>query len=122
LRFGAKANWLVNNDWLTSLSVSLGASYKDDIYKSQSYYSYATIKPAVNSMENGYFESNYLPAQFYNLQIQDSKGLNFNADIKANLNKKYGEVLNKIKAGIGWSTSGNIGKGEDYADGLYPDG
>jgi hypothetical protein len=122
LRLGATANWLINSNWITSLNLTLNGSYKDDLYKAQEYNSYATIRPAVNSMESGYFESNYLPAQFYSLHIIDSKGLNFNADIKANLNKKYGEVLNKIKAGLGWNMSGNIGKGDSYANDLYPDG
>lgn len=122
LRMGVTANWLINSKWITALNMGISGSYKDDISKSQSYNSFATIKPAVNSMVSGYYESNYLPAQFYNLQIVDSKGLSLNADVKANLNQKFGEVLNKIKVGAGWSISGNIGKGEDYADNLYPDG
>ncbi|MFA5712816.1 MAG: TonB-dependent receptor [Bacteroidales bacterium] len=122
LRFGTGLNWLVNSNWLTNLSLNLSASYKDDYQEVNDYYSYATIKPAVNSMENGYFETNYLPPQFYNLKMVDSKTLSARANLKANLNKKYGEVLNKIKAGIGWNTSGNIGAGEDYQLDLYPDG
>lgn len=122
IRVGASANWLINSNWITALDFSINGSYKDDLYKKQEYNSYATIRPSVNSTETGYFEANYLPAQFYNLKIVDSKGLNLSANLKANLNKKYGNVLNKIKAGLGWNTSGNIGKGEEYADGLYPDG
>ena len=122
IRVGTSANWLLNNNWITALEFSINGSYKDDQFKQQSYNSYATIRPSVNSTETGYFEANYLPAQFYNLKIIDSKGLTLSANLKANLNKKYGNILNKIKAGLGWTTSGNIGKGEEYADGLYPDG
>ena len=122
IRVGASANWLINNNWITALDFSINGSYKDDLFKKQEYNSYATIRPSVNSTETGYFEANYLPAQFYNLKIIDSKGLSLSANLKANLNKKYGNILNKIKAGLGWNTSGNIGKGEEYADGLYPDG
>ena len=122
VRFGASANWLINSAYITNLDFSISGSYKDDLSKSNSYFSYATIKPAINAMDNGYHETNYLPAQFYNVRIEDSKGLNFSANIKYNLNKRYGSILNKVKAGIGWSTSGNIGKGEDYEKNLYPDG
>lgn len=122
LRFGTGVNWLVNSNWLTNLNLNVSASYKDDYNETNRYYSYATLRPAVNQMENGYYETNYLPPQFYNLQMDDSKALSARVNLKANLNKKYGEVLNKIKAGIGWSASGNVGKGEDYEHDLYPDG
>ena len=122
LRFGTTVNWLINSDYITNLEFNLTGSYKDDYEEDNKYYSYATIRPAVNTMESGYFETNYLPAQFYNLRMTDSKSINSTASLKANLNKRYGQVLNKIKAGIGWSTNGNIGKGTDFKDGIYHDG
>lgn len=122
LRFGVKANWLINSNYITSLDFSTSFSYKDDYSESNSYFSSATTIPAVNQTENGYFETNYIPAQFYNLQMIDGKSLNMSAKVKASLNKRYGSVMNRIKAGIGWSSSGNIGDGEDYADKIYPDG
>ncbi|MGE4415362.1 MAG: TonB-dependent receptor [Bacteroidales bacterium] len=122
LRFGVNANWLVNSNYITSLDFGISASYKDDYAEQNDYFSYATTRPAINVMENGYFETNYLPAQFYNLQTIDSKSLNFNANIKATLNKKWGSVTNRMKAGMGWSSNGNVGKGEDYQDDIYPDG
>lgn len=122
VRFGASANWLINSDYITSLDFSLSGSYKDDYSEENLYYSYATIRPSINSTESGYFETNYLPAQFYNLKMTDSKSINVGANLKASLNKRYGNILNKVKAGIGWTSNGNIGKGEDYEKNLYPDG
>ncbi|OFY39471.1 MAG: hypothetical protein A2X18_05100 [Bacteroidetes bacterium GWF2_40_14] len=122
IRVGTSANWLINSNWITTLNLTLNGSYKDENYKKQEYHSFSTTMPSVNSTESGYYEANYLPAQYYDLRIDDSKGLSLGADLKANLNRKYGKVLNKAKAGLGWSTSGNIGKGVYYADDLYPDG
>ena len=122
LLFGASANWLINNKFLTSLDFNINASYTDDIQKENEYYSYATIRPSINAMQNGYYETNYLPAQFFNLKVVDSKGFNFGANIKASLNRQYGPLLNKIKVGIGWRSNGNVGKGEYYEDNIYPDG
>jgi len=122
IRFGASANWLINSNYITNLDFSINASYKDDLNKINEYFSYATIRPAVNATENGYYETNYLPAQFYNLKITDSKGLVFGANLKANLNKRYGTVMNKLKVGLGWSSDGNIGRGIDYDQSIYPDG
>ena len=122
LIFGASANWLINKKYITNLDFSVNASYRDNIQKQNDYFSSATIRPAINSTESGYFETNYLPAQFYNLKIIDSKGLNLGANIKANLNRKYGKVMNKLKFGIGWRSDGNIGKGEYYEQNIYPDG
>lgn len=122
IRLGANANWLINSKLITNLELNLNASYKDDLLRKNEYKSYATITPSVNSTESGYFETNYLPAQGYYLQIIDSKGLSFGFDAKANLNKRYGDVLNKIKAGIGWTSTGNIGEGEKYENNFYPSG
>ncbi|MFA5848605.1 MAG: TonB-dependent receptor [Bacteroidales bacterium] len=122
LRVGASANWLINSNWITSMDFSVNGSYQDEISKSNTYFSYAGIQPASNTTESGYHESNYLPAQFYNLKVIDSKGLNFGAAVKANLNKKYGNISNKIKAGFSWTSSGNIGEGEYYEKNLLPDG
>ncbi|MDD3988938.1 MAG: TonB-dependent receptor [Bacteroidales bacterium] len=122
LLFGASANWLINSKYITSLDFSVNASYTDDIQKENEYYSYATIRPSINATENGYYETNYLPVQFFNLKIVDSKGFNFRANIKASLNRKYGSLLNKFKLGIGWRSDGNVGKGEYYEDNIYPDG
>lgn len=122
LLFGASANWLINSKYITSLDFSVNASYTDDTQKENEYFSYATIRPSINAIDNGYYETNYLPAQFYNLKIVDSKGLNLGANIKASLNRKYGTLLNKIKLGIGWRSDGNIGKGEYYEKNIYPDG
>lgn len=122
LRFGANTNWLINSNYITSLDFSVSASYKDDYSENNSYFSAATIRPAVNTMESGYYETNYIPAQFYNLQTIDSKSLSMNASVKATLNRRYGSVMNRLKAGIGWSSSGNVGDGEDYDKKIYPDG
>lgn len=122
LRFGTNANWLINSNYITSLDFSLSASYKDDYSEQNKYFSYATIRPAVNIMESGYYETNYIPAQFYNLEMKDGKSLSMNAKVKATLNRRYGSIMNRIMAGAGWSSSGNVGDGEDYADKIYPDG
>lgn len=121
LRFGANANWLINNNYITSLDFIMSASYKDDNYKKNEYYSFATIRPSINSTESGYHETNYLPAQFYNLKMIDSKNLDMSANVKATLIRRYGAVMNSIKAGLGWSSSGNVGEGENYAQNIYPD-
>ncbi len=120
--FGANANWLINSKYITALDFNVNASYTDDIQKTYEYFSYATTRPAINVAESGYFETNYIPVQFYNLKIVDSKGLNFSANIKASLNKKIGPIFNRIKLGLGWRSDGNIGQGEYYEDNLSPDG
>lgn len=121
-RTGLSLNWLVNSPIITNLESSLSFSYKDDYQENNAYFSSPAIKPAVNSVESGYYETNYIPAQFYNLKMVDSKGLAVGFNLKANHNRKVGKVHNKIKAGIGYSVDGNVGVGEDYKDKYYPDG
>lgn len=122
LMFGASAKWLINSKYITNLDFNLNASYSDNIQKQNDYFFSATIRPSINSTESGYFETNYLPAQFSNLKIVDSKGLSYGITIKANLNRKFGNIMNKLKFGVGWRSDGNIGKGEYYEQNIYPDG
>lgn len=122
VRFGASAKWLVNASWITNVEFKVTGAYSDQLSQENIYYSSPSIQPSINSVENGYFETNYLPVQFYNLYNNDSKGVDFTAGVKAVWNKKIGKVNNNIKIGFTWSNSGNVGKGIYYDDDLKPNG
>lgn len=122
IRFGSSVNWLINSPIITNLEAKVSASYSDHYNELNDYLSSPTIRSAVNSVESGYFETNYLPPSFYNLKTIDSKGVALSFNLKANHNRRFGNVHNKIKAGVGYKSDGNVGKGEDYEKDLYPDG
>ena len=119
LRFGVSSKWLINTKWITNLEARLNASYNDHMTESRTYNSYPHIVQTINSLVSGYFETNYRPTQFYLNRVTDSKSLNFSADIKAGLHKKIGGVNNNIRYGLSWKTSGNVGKGEIFRQGIF---
>src|SRR3989339_346203 len=69
IRFGASANWLINSAYITNLDFRVSGSYKDDLSKNNTYFSYATIKPAINAMENGYHETNYPQDKYRDIMV-----------------------------------------------------
>lgn len=122
MRGSVSAKWLVNGKWLTNLNFEASGAYSDNTSRINSYHSGSTITGAINTERNGYYETNYLPAQYYILKTTDSKGLDFSASLKATLNKKLGVVNNNIKLGAQWNMSGNVGEGVTYAEGRMPSG
>lgn len=121
-RLGVSVKWLLNKPWITGMDFAVKANYQNDKTQSNNYFSYTTIQPSVNSPVSGYYQTNYIPAQFYNLKVVDSQSLGYGASVKANLTRKYGQILNKVKAGVEWNASGNVGKGEYYVDNILPNG
>lgn len=121
-RFGASGKWLINNKWITSLNAEVSASYTDSYSASSTLTNKANIMPSVNATESGYFATNLQPTSYDNYPIHDSKGLSFNAGIKGTLNKRIYNINNNILAGISWSSTGNVGKGDYFGNDVFTTG
>jgi outer membrane receptor protein involved in Fe transport len=55
-----------------------------------------------------------LPNEYYSDWNVYGKEINVNAKLKANFNKRWGNINNRIIAGVDFKTDGNIGKGKVY--------
>ena len=53
---------------------------------------------------------------YYSDLITDSKELDLAASLKYSLNRNFGAVKSKFKAGAQWKANGNAGQGEYYLD------
>lgn len=64
--------------------------------------------------EDGEYQVNYAPSNYYSEVNYDGKPYNVYAKLKGNINKKIGSLDNNIIVGAEWRTTGNSGKGRTY--------
>ncbi|MBO7584772.1 MAG: TonB-dependent receptor [Bacteroidales bacterium] len=118
-----KLLWLLNNNWVTNISLEGSVYYHDSRSHYHKYNSYAAAQPSVHSEEEGYYMAGALPLTYYSDQIVDSKELDYSVALKYHWLRHFGSVKNNFKAGVHWKADGNVGKGEWYEDpGLAADG
>ena len=113
-RAHANLSWMLNKPWITSLKFEASASFNDNLSKTHKYCSSATTQPAVHSEEEGYFWADILPLSYFSDQVVDSKELDGSASLKYDWTRTFGSVKNRLKAGVQFKTSGNLGEGEYY--------
>lgn len=123
VRFGADVKWLINSSWITSLEGKTSVSYEDGTQKQNDFYSTATVTPGYQALENGYYETGYLPTSYYYLTSDESKPLDIAAGFKATWNRKFGKFNSNMKIGFDWTNSSNQGSGlthvvTDYKTGM----
>lgn len=72
------------------------------------------------SMEEGLYETSYLPTQYLTKLVIDGKPINFKASINAKSNLKHGNFFHALHYGLNYTYSVNKGKGEQYDLNLPP--
>lgn len=116
IRFSTNGNWLLNKSWLTSLEWKGALIYEDNRYEVNNPVTTSTEGVAVNSPVEGYYVANALPMEYQALSYNDSKPFEYNAEVKGNWARSFGETMHKLKVGVAWKGSGNLGEGTYYKD------
>lgn len=124
-------NLLFNKAWITGMELTGSISYADNLYSIRSRKSSSSSTSAIHGTEKGYFvsmtyEENpnaevlIIPAGYwYELMYEDSRPLDYNIHLKANLSKRLGEINSKTKVGATFTSNGNLGRGTYYDDMRY---
>lgn len=131
LRANMELNWLLNKSWLTNLS--LRASYAISDHRTEDYQSAssATTLAYNHSQQEGYFlatpydvnpqapivlgPTGYWHVRSYN----DSRPENWAVRLKGDWTRRFGQVLNRLMAGVEYTGSRNNGRGIYYEDMRY---
>lgn len=116
VRANSELSWMLNKSWITSLKANASVSFQDDLTQVHQYNTYASSQPAVHSENRGYYLADQLPLTYFSDKMTDSKELDFAASLKYSLNRNFGPVKSKFKAGTQWKANGNVGRGEYYLD------
>ena len=145
LRSNIDLQWLLNKPWLTNLQFSASFSYQDRKQESYTHTSSASTQPYLHTMEEGYYMAepfspqssplNYPPSTlhlppstsspeiilgptgyWYVRSYADSKPLSWAAKLKADCNRRFGSVANRISVGAQYNASRNNGRGTYYED------
>jgi outer membrane receptor protein involved in Fe transport len=106
--------WWVQKPWLTNITYNFSGDYtKQRVYEHK-----VTTNSGVTSlptaMVSGEAVGLFLPTIYTSDLTIDGQPYNFFGTIKANINKKFGHVDNKLMAGIDYRSSGNNGEGSIY--------
>jgi hypothetical protein len=132
---GGKLN--IDGGWLKSLEWVLAGKYNDKyswthemLYNATGIYSTAMTDGSIVSNRpglpvyddagheitrfNGMAWATILPNEYYTEWSVYGKEINANAKLKANFNKRWGNINNRIVAGVDFKTDGNLGKGKVY--------
>lgn len=145
IRFNTNGTLSLNKDWLKSLKYTVSASYTDKYTYSQQFlsgkpdfYSTALTEGAIISSIAGtdvYDQDGRkitdIPAAEMDktMKILDNylskyeifgKEINVYAQLKADFNKKWGNINNHLLLGADFKTDGNLGEGKVYDDDTPP--
>lgn len=120
-------DWLLSKKWITNIELSGSVVYSDKLSMEHVNVSFAQDSPAIHGTEEGYFVAQHYednpdaavilrPAGYgYSTMYVDDRPINYSLKLKANWARKFGNINNKIKAGVDWSADGNFGIGK-YSD------
>lgn len=115
--------WLLNKSWITNLKLDASVYFNDNQSHAHTFYSYASEQPAVHAEQEGYFIASKLPYTFFADQIIDSKELDYAASLKYEWDRRFNHLNSRLKTGIQWKGTGNVGEGEYYQNpDLAPNG
>lgn len=114
VRANTSLKWLLNRRAITSLDFDASINYTDNLARTHTYRSSATMSPAVHAAETGYFIAQMLPTTYYTTECVDSRQLDYAAGLKATWMRGWGDVHSNAKLGVSWRADGNVGKGAYY--------
>ena len=122
LRGSLDLRWLLNRPWLTNLQLSATFSYQDRRQETYAHTSSASTQPYIHATEQGYNMAGSGPVvlgptgYWYVLGYNDSKPVSWAAKLKADCNRRFGSVANRLTAGSQYHASRNNGRGTYYGD------
>ena len=135
-RVNASLQWLLNQPWITNLSLSGAFSYSDRRQERYIRTSSASTQPYIHTLEEGYYMAqdlsalNSSPSSFnsiilgptgywYEKSFADSKPLSWTLKLKTDGTRRIRAVTNRLLAGIQYAGSRNEGRGTYYDELRY---
>lgn len=119
LRGHFDVQWLLNQPWLTNLSLGGSLSYSDRRSETNAHTSSASTQPYIHATEEGYFIPTLSPTGYwYTHSYSDSKPLSWALKLKADWAHRFRSVSSRVTAGLQYNGSRNNGRGT-YYDSLH---
>ena len=114
VRLRTSLEWLLNRRWITNLLFEASGSYTDNRSSLYEPVANGSEQPAMHSVEAGYAFADILPASFSRTQYVDSRELDLNVRLRGSWDRAWGGLRSNLKAGLSWTSNGNVGRGEYY--------
>ncbi|WP_447642774.1 MULTISPECIES: TonB-dependent receptor [Chitinophagaceae] len=131
IRGNLSVKWVLNKPWITTLEAKGTFNYNNRTEETSAFKNASSSTAAIHATEQGYhigelYANNpnadivMIPSgNWYEIQYNDSRLINYNTSLKAMPAKKIGTVRNQFVLGGEYSNSGNNGKGTYYQDYQY---
>ncbi|NMB37742.1 MAG: TonB-dependent receptor [Bacteroidales bacterium] len=128
IRGNFSLNWLLNKSWITNIELTGSVVYSDNLTSISENKSSSSSTSSLHGMEEGYFvstpyasdpnaEVTLRPAGYwYEVSYRDNKPIDYNLHLKINWAHNFRGVVNKLKLGAHFTSSGNLGEGLYYED------
>lgn len=131
IRANISGRWLLNKKWLTNIEAGSSVNFNNQSSEISNSRSSSSSVAAIHAMQTGYFvgqtyEQNpdaeillVAPGYFYQISYNDTRAINYSANLKANWSKKVGNFSNNLLLGSEYTSSRNNGRGSYYDDIRY---
>ena len=117
LRASFNVQWLLNKKWITNLQLSGALSIADRKTENYTYTSSASTLPYMHTTEEGYFRADLSPTGYWYVRgYNDSKPATWSLKGKADWNRRFGKIVNRLSIGAQYTGSKNRGRGTYYED------
>lgn len=129
LRGNVELQWLLNHPWITNISFNGSFSYSDRKSENYTHTSSASTQPYIHATEEGYHMASPTGSAtgdiilsptgyWYVKSFSDSKPLSWSLKLKADWNRRFGKLNNRLMLGTHYTGSRNEGRGT-YYDSLH---
>ena len=129
LRGNVELQWLLNRPWITNISFNGSFSYSDRKSENYTHTSSASTQPYIHATEEGYHMASPTGSAtgdiilsptgyWYVKSFSDSKPLSWSLKLKADWNRRFGKLNNRLMLGTHYTGSRNEGRGT-YYDSLH---
>lgn len=136
IRGGVNFKYLLNLPWITGVELKASVDYSNKETKEKTKEESSSSTALIRSTETGYYIGTDYDDDpdadivvvgasdsdgWYQTRIVDNQPIDYSLMIKEKWSKNFGAVNNHLKIGQAYSSSGNYGRGEYYADMKYTD-
>lgn len=119
LNLNINGKWILNKSWITNIDYVFSGSYAKQYSRAKDYVAQGRI-PGTGIMEEGEHTGFFTPYQYYSDVEIFGNPVNAQAKITASQFGRYGDVTNKIIAGLEYDVQGNVGNGKVFDVTLPP--
>ena len=118
LRFSNTSKLQLKGDFADCINTNIAVDFSKQTSYTRSLFS-GSITPLADQMEDGTYQTIYLPSEYYTGLYIDGKPFNLYLSADGRLHKTLLGLTHRIMYGVDWKTDANFGKGKYFDNNYY---